>query len=66
MINDVTFWILLVMMLTWILKGNIVDIETALLHGNRKETIYKEITKRMEVDEDEYLILNKLRACPDC
>jgi hypothetical protein len=38
-INDVTFRILLIMMLTWNLKGKIVDIKTAFLHGNHKETI---------------------------
>jgi hypothetical protein len=46
-------------MLTWNLKGKIVDIETALLHGNLKETICMEIPKRMEANENECLILNK-------
>jgi hypothetical protein len=39
-INDVTFCTLLIMKLTWNLKGKIVEIETAFLHGNLKETIY--------------------------
>jgi hypothetical protein len=38
-INDVTFRILLIMKLTWNLKGKTVDIETAFLYGNLKETI---------------------------
>jgi hypothetical protein len=58
-INDVTFRILLIMMLTWNLKGKIVDIETAFLHGNLKETIYMEIPKGMEANENECLILKK-------
>jgi Reverse transcriptase (RNA-dependent DNA polymerase) len=58
-INDVTFRILLVMMLTWNLKAKVVDIETAFLHGVLKETIYMEIPKGMEANNDECLILNK-------
>jgi hypothetical protein len=50
-INDVTFCILLITMLTWNLKGKIVYIETAFLHGNLKETIYMEIPKGMEAHE---------------
>jgi hypothetical protein len=54
-INDITFCILLIMMLTWNLKGKIVDIKTAFLHGNLKEIIYMEmeIPKGMEVNENE-------------
>jgi hypothetical protein len=58
-INDVTFCILLIMMLTWNLKGKIVDIKTAFLHGSLKETIYMEIPKGMEANENECLILKK-------
>jgi hypothetical protein len=58
-INDVTFRILLIMMLTWNLKGKIVDIETAFLHGNLKEKIYMEIPKGMEAHENECLILKE-------
>jgi hypothetical protein len=43
-------------MLTWNLKGNIVGIETAFLHGNLKEKIYMEIPKGMEANENECLI----------
>jgi Reverse transcriptase (RNA-dependent DNA polymerase) len=57
-INDVTFQILLVMMLTWNLKAKVVDIETAFLHCNLKETIYMEIPKGMEASIDACLILN--------
>jgi hypothetical protein len=58
-INDVTFCILLIMMLTWNLTGKIVDIETAFLHGNLIEAIYIEIRKGMEANENECLILKK-------
>jgi hypothetical protein len=47
------------MMLTWDLKGKIVDIETAFLHGNLKETIYMEIPIGMEAHENKCLILKK-------
>jgi hypothetical protein len=41
------------------LKEKIVDIKTAFLHGNLKETIYIEIPKGMEANENECLILKK-------
>jgi hypothetical protein len=43
-------------MLTWNLKGKIVDIKTAFLQGNLKETIYMEIPKGMEANKNECLI----------
>jgi hypothetical protein len=58
-INDVTFRIVLIMVLTWNLTGQIVDIETAFLHENLKETIYMKIPKGMEANENECLILKK-------
>jgi Reverse transcriptase (RNA-dependent DNA polymerase) len=39
-INDVTLRILLIIMLVWNLKGKVVDIETAFLHGELKEKIH--------------------------
>jgi hypothetical protein len=41
------------MVLTWNLKGKIVDIETTFLHGNFKDTIYIEIPKGIEANENE-------------
>jgi hypothetical protein len=38
--NDVTLRILLIIMLVWNLKGTVVDIETAFLRGELKESIY--------------------------
>jgi hypothetical protein len=65
-IKDVTFCILQIIMLTWNLKGKIVNIETAFLHRNLKETIYKGIPKGIVADENECLILkNNLRARPE-
>jgi hypothetical protein len=58
-IIDATFCILVIMMLIWNLKGKIVDIETAFLHGNIRETIYMEIPKQMEANENECLVLKK-------
>ena len=59
-INDVTFRILLVMMLTWNLNAKVVNIKTAFLHGDLKETIYMEIPKGMKANDNEFLILNKI------
>jgi Reverse transcriptase (RNA-dependent DNA polymerase) len=59
LINDVTFRTLLVMMLTWDLKAKVVNIETAFLHGDSKETIDMGISKGMDANNDECLILNK-------
>jgi Reverse transcriptase (RNA-dependent DNA polymerase) len=58
-INDVTFRILLVTMLTWNLVRKVIDIETAFLHGNLKETIFMEIPKGMDSNKNECLILKR-------
>jgi hypothetical protein len=44
-------------MLTWNLRGKIVEIETAYL----RETIYMETVKRMEANENEYLLKKSAR-----
>jgi hypothetical protein len=41
------------------LKGKIVDIETAFLHGNLKDTIYMEIPKGIEANKKECLVIRK-------
>jgi Reverse transcriptase (RNA-dependent DNA polymerase) len=58
-INDVTFRILLLVMLTWNLKGKIVDIETAFLHGDLKETIYMQTLTGLKAEENQCLVLKK-------
>ena len=70
-INDVTFRNLLATMLTWNLIGKVIDIETAFLHDNLKETIFMEIPKGMEANENDCLILKRtiydhLWSCPIC
>ena len=57
--NDVTFRILLVTILTWNLIVKVIDVGTAFLHGNLKETIFMEIPKGMEADKNECLILKR-------
>jgi Reverse transcriptase (RNA-dependent DNA polymerase) len=49
--------ILLVTMLTWNLSGKVIDIKTAFLHGNLKETIFMEIPKGMDSNNNKCLIL---------
>jgi Reverse transcriptase (RNA-dependent DNA polymerase) len=58
-INDMTFRILLITMLTWNLSGKVIDIKRAFLHGNLKETIFMEIPKGMDSNKNECLILKK-------
>jgi Reverse transcriptase (RNA-dependent DNA polymerase) len=58
-INDVTFRILLVTLLTWNLSGKVIDIKTAFLHGNLKERLFMEISKGMDSNKDECLILKR-------
>jgi Reverse transcriptase (RNA-dependent DNA polymerase) len=48
--NDVTLRIMLIIMLVWNLKGKVVDIETAVLHGELKEKIYKHLPDGLEGD----------------
>jgi Reverse transcriptase (RNA-dependent DNA polymerase) len=59
-INDVTLRILLIIMLVWNLKGKVVDIETAFLHGELKEKIYMHLPDGLEGDKQkECLYLKK-------
>jgi Reverse transcriptase (RNA-dependent DNA polymerase) len=55
-INDMTFRILLVTLLTWNLIGKVINIETAFLHGELKETIFMEIPKGTEASKNVCLI----------
>jgi Reverse transcriptase (RNA-dependent DNA polymerase) len=58
-INDVTFQILLVRMLTWNFIRRVINIETAFLLGDLKETIFMEIPKGMDASKNECLILKR-------
>jgi len=57
--NNVTWCILLVMMIVWKLDAIIVDIKTAFLHGDLKEEIYMNLPNGMEGSNDECLLLCK-------
>ena len=59
-VNDVTFWILLVAMVAWNLKVKIVDVETAFLYGDLEEEIYMDIPKGMDGDGNECVQLLKM------
>ena len=59
-INDVTFYVLLLMVLHFGCWAKIVDIETAFLYGDLKEEIYMECPKGMTyAKKDDFIMLNK-------
>ena len=59
-VNDITFHVLLLMVLHFGYLAKIVDIETALLHGDLKEEIYMECPQGMsDVKKHDCVILNK-------
>ena len=53
---DVTFRVHLVTMLTWKLIGKVIDIKSAFLHGDLKETIFMEMPKGMETSKNGCLL----------
>ena len=58
-INDVSFCILLIIILLGNLKTTVIDVETAFLHGELAEPIYMEAPPGYAVQHDECLKLNK-------
>jgi hypothetical protein len=46
-------------MLTWNLSGKVINIETAFLPGDLKETIFMEIPKGKDSNKNECLILKR-------
>jgi hypothetical protein len=59
MIDDGKFSILIIVMFTWNLKGKIVGIKTACLHGNLIEKNNMEIPKGMQINENDCIISMK-------
>jgi Reverse transcriptase (RNA-dependent DNA polymerase) len=58
--NDVTLRMLFIIILVWNLKGKIVDVETAFLHGELKEKIFLHLPDGLEGDKQaECLFLRK-------
>jgi hypothetical protein len=49
--NNLTLRILLIIMFVWNIKGKIVDIETAFLHGDLKEKIYMDLPDGLDGDK---------------
>jgi hypothetical protein len=59
-INDVTYQILLIVKILWNLKGVIVDVEAALLHGNLEGCeIYMDAPEGLQATADKCVILQK-------
>ena len=57
--NDVTFRMVIVLMIIWRLEALIFDVTTAFLTGDLEEEIYMECPDGMEHDDDEVLLLLK-------
>jgi hypothetical protein len=58
-LNDVSFRIMIIAKLVWNMTCTVVDIETALLHGDLDEEIYMEVSKGLEIEQNKNLILRK-------
>ena len=57
--NDVTFWIVLILMIVWGLDSLIFDVTAAFSTGNLEEEIHMECPEGMTHNLDEVLLLQK-------
>jgi hypothetical protein len=57
--NDVTFRIVIIIMILWQLDAVIFDVETAFLYGKLDKKIYMDCPKGMEHEDDECLLLER-------
>jgi hypothetical protein len=48
-LNDVSFRIMLIARLVWVMTCSVVEIKTAFLHGDLDEEIYMEVPKGLEI-----------------
>jgi hypothetical protein len=58
-INDASFWIMLIAKLICNLEASIIDVETAFLHGELQEEIFTNIPEGMSYDSMYCLLLTK-------
>jgi len=56
-VNDITYRILLIILIVLRLEGKLIDVETAFLYGNLEEEIYMDCPEGMITDGDECLLL---------
>ena len=59
MVNDVSYRIMITMMMSMGMKAKIVDIETAFLHGDLEEEIYMDAPKGIGATEDKVVKLKQ-------
>jgi len=64
--DDVTWRILLIVMLIWKMDAIIIDVETAFLHGELDEEIYMDLSAGLDGDSDKCLLKALYGLCSRC